>query len=891
MPLRRSWLCAALVSSCLVLTSCTALQDALSDQPTADDESAADESAAADAAPGQEAPVSGEVAAPRVSDAAPVAQRTPQIDLGTGTFLDPRPLSGAPAIVTDSGDIVLSFANAGVREVARVIMSEVLDLNYTIDPQVDGTITLQTSRPLPRSAVLPAFENVLQLVGAAVVQVDNLYKIVPAQEAARQTQRIRVGTRRVPQGSGFAIQIVPLEFVAAQEMQRILEPVVSQGSIVQVEPTRNLLTLAGPSREMETWLSLIDTFDVDWLAGMSFGLFPLDFADSQSVVRDLETIVGAAENAPLDGVLRFVPLERLNAVLVISPQPAYVARAERWIEQLDESTDQAGRRLFVYYIQNGSAAELAQVLGEIFQATASSDRLDRPSVAPTLQPAAVRAPAAATPRDGDGDSGSAQPQPVRTTPAAPASGGSTSLVFEGEQEVRIIADESNNALVVLATPSDFRMVEAALVKLDIPPLQVLIEATVAEIGLTEGLRYGVQWFFKEASSSFTLSEFETGAVDSIFPGFSYVLSATDIRVVLNALDEVTDVNVVSSPQLMVLDNRTARLQVGDQVPVVTQQAQSVTDEGTPLVNTVEQRDTGVILSVTPRVNAGGLVIMDIEQEISDVIETTTSGIDSPTIQTRKITSSIAVQSGETVALGGLIRDRNVKTKVGLPILHRIPILGALFGSTEDSVTRTELLVLLTPRVAGTQVEARAITEELRQRLRNLDTLIDRVTGGRPGPEPTRLFPNRQSSAAPVEKIEQPADQAAGQLAVAPAVVIEPLPAPSAPPPSARQAIAPEEPAPTPAPIHVEPPPTTDDSAWRVQLISVTSQESAEAVWTQMQQTNQDLLEDLTLHVQHAELPKGAYYRVQAGPLADRTSAAGLCESLKSRNQDCLIVAP
>jgi general secretion pathway protein D len=869
------------------------LQDALVEQPTVDDEIAEDTAAAAATqASAQDTPASGEVVVPRVSDAAPVAQRTPQIDLGTGTFINQRPLSSTPATVTDNGDIVLSFANAGVRDVARVIMSEVLDLNYTIDPQVDGTITLQTSRPLPRSAVLPAFENVLQLIGAAVVRVDNLYKIVPAQEATRQTQSIRIGADRLPRGSEFAIQIVPLEFVAAREMQRILEPVVSQGSIVQVDPTRNLLMLAGPSREMQTWLSLIDTFDVDWLQGMSFALFPLDFANAQSVVGDLETIVGTAENAPLDGVLRFVPLERLNAVLVISPQPAYIARAEKWIQQLDESTDQAGRRLFVYYIQNGSAADLAQVLGEIFQARSIRERADRPAVAPTLRPVVVRSPDSGAPGGASGDNGSQQPRPAATTVAASAADASTSLVFEGEQEVRIIADEANNALVVLATPSDFRMVEAALGKLDIPPLQVLIEATIAEIGLTDALRYGVQWFFKSGSNSFTLSEFADGGVSSVFPGFSYVLSAGDIRAVLNALDEVTDVNVVSSPQLMVLDNRTARLQVGDQVPIVTQQAQSVSDEGTPLVNTVEQRDTGVILSVTPRVNAGGLVIMDIEQEVSDVIETTTSGIDSPTIQTRKITSSIAVQSGETVALGGLIRDRNVKTKVGVPILHRIPILGALFGSTEETVTRAELLVLLTPRVAGTQAEARAITEELRDRLRNLDPLIERVTQGRPGPEPTRLFPNRQSSAAPPQNIDQQPNLGEPPLVAAAAAPPEKVPVPSSPPPVSSRELAANTPAPPRPPSVAEiQPAIADSAAWRVQLIAVKSQENAEAVWAKMRQTNQDLLEDLSLHVQQAELSKGTFYRVQAGPLADRTTAAGLCNSLKSRNQDCLIVAP
>ena len=850
MPLRRIWPQVALVSLCLTLTACATLQEALDELPAGGNASVA--VPAADT-PAQEPPAPAQAEAPRQN--IPAEKRTPQIDLGTGTFINRQANSSAPVTVTNGGDIVLSFAGASVRDVARVVMSEVLGLNYAVDPQVDGTVTLQTSRPLPRSAVLPAFENVLQLIGAAIVPVDNLYKIVPVAEAPRQAQRVRVGAQRLPRGSEYAIQIVPLEFVAAREMQRILEPMVTQGSIVRVDAARNLLVLAGPGREMRTWLSLIDTFDVDWLAGMSFGLFPLEFADAASVIGDLENIVGAANDAPLEGALRFVPLERLNAVLVISAQPAYIARAEKWIRKLDESTDQAGRRLFVYYIQNGNAADLAQVLGDIFQATKARERPGQPSVAPNLRPVVVRAPAPQDP-DSPPQANAAQQQQASAVAAQAASaGGGASLVFEGEQEVRIIADEANNALVVLATPSDFRMVETALTKLDIPPLQVLIEATIAEVTLTDSLSYGVQWFFKNGVSTFNLSSGSSDTLSSTFPGFSYVLGVTDLRVVLDALDEVTDVKVVSSPQLMVLDNRTARLQVGDQVPIVTQQAQSVTQEDTPLVNSVDQKDTGVILSVTPRVNAGGLVIMDVEQEVSDVVSTTSSGIDSPTIQTRKIASSIAVQSGETVALGGLIKEKVTDTKTGIPILHKIPILGALFGNTSETTTRTELLILLTPRVAGSQSDARAVTDELRRRMRNLDPVFNKVIDLRPMP----------AAAAPQPTTGQQTSQMAA-AATAPAQ----MPAPSA--------------------AKIEPV-AVSGAGWRIQLVALGSQGEAEAMWTTLQQTHQDLLGGLTPQVDRAELSNGTFYRVQAGPLPDPAAAAELCGALKSRGQDCLLVAP
>jgi len=303
------------------------------------------------------------------------------------------------------------------------------------------------------------------------------------------------------------------------------------------------------------------------------------------------------------------------------------------------------------------------------------------------------------------------------------------------------------------------------------------------------------------------------------------------------------------------------LQVGDQVPVVTQQAQSVTQENTPLVNSIEQKDTGVILSVTPRVNAGGLVIMDIEQEVSDVIATTSSGIDSPTIQTRKISSSIAVQSGETVALGGMIKEKATNTETGLPFLHKLPIIGALFGTTSVTTVRTELLILLTPRVVGTQGEARAVTDELRRRMRNLNPMFNKVIGLRPPPP--------AAAAANIGQGTKP------QAAPAPAV-------------SATAKSPARMPAPSAAKIE---PVAVSGAPWRIQLIALGSRKEAEETWTILRQAHLDLLGALTLHVQRTELPNGTFYRVQAGPLATPATAAELCGALKERNQDCLLVAP
>jgi len=270
------------------------------------------------------------------------------------------------------------------------------------------------------------------------------------------------------------------------------------------------------------------------------------------------------------------------------------------------------------------------------------------------------------------------------------------------------------------------MIEATLKRLDITPLQVLIEVTIAEVGLTDELSYGLQWFFQSGDSSIAFSTFSDGVVGSVFPGFSYFFSGTDARVALNALTEITDVRVISSPQLMVLDNQTARLQVGDEVPIATQSATSTDDSDARIVNEIQFRDTGVILEVTPRVNASGLIVLDVLQEVSDVIATTTSDIDSPTIQQRVIQTTVAVQSGDTIALGGLIRDREEDSISGIPLLSSIPVLGHLFKKTEKIVRRVELLVLITPRIVRNRREALEVTDELRRRLSTLGPLVKRI---------------------------------------------------------------------------------------------------------------------------------------------------------------------
>lgn len=638
--------------------------------------------------------------------------------------------------VIDGGDVTLNFVNADIKEVVNALLGETLGLNFTIDPKVQGAITLRTARPIRRSAVIGVLEDALAFSGAALVQSNGIYEILPIQEAGATPGIMGVSGAPVRMERGFGLHIIPLRYASASSLRGTLESFTPPGRTLRVDEARNLILFVGTGSEAQDITDLVATFDVDWMAGMSFGLFPLRIADPETVTKELDVVFSQGAESPARGMIRFVPVDRLNAILVVTRQDRYLSAANQWISRLDrgEATDK--RQLYVYYIQNGRAAELASVLGKVFE-TAGSEQPVQPtlaSLAPGLAPAQLAnstgmstgfgtpsptaAPAPSAPSGAAASSGSAAGGSAPGVTEEAASLGTPPAIANGSQTgIRIVADERNNALVIYATPKEYEITDAALKKLDIVPLQVMIEATIAEVTLNDTLQYGLQWFFNTGDSSFTFSDLDTGAVASVFPGFSYVFAGNNVRVVLNALKQITDVRVISSPHLLVLDNEPAQLQVGDQVPIVVRNAVSVTDPEAPVVNEVEYRDTGVILNITPRVNTSGLVVLDIVQEVSDVATTTTSGIDSPTIQRRRISSTVAIDSGETVALGGLIRDSKSNGVTGLPVLSDIPILGNLFKMTTDTVKRTELLVLLTPRVVRSRNDARAVTEELQQRLR------------------------------------------------------------------------------------------------------------------------------------------------------------------------------
>jgi general secretion pathway protein D len=650
-------------------------------------------------------------------------------------------LVGAPIVQLSSHsdneaeDVMLNLVGATIPQAAKSVLNDILELDYSVDARVVGSITLQTPKPISRRQLLTLFEANLRDNAAAIVRNGNGYRIVPLADASRSTAALR-SSPGSPDSVGTRPELVVLRYVSAQNIREVLEPMIPQGMLVKVDDQRNALILSGTAREIASIRETISVFDVDWMKGMSFALIPVKSSSPASIVRDLDQIF-QSKSGPLKGLVKFVPNDRLRSVLVISSRSKYLAEASRWIKKIDVLAQSGEDSLHVYHVQNRNASELAKILDSVVGSGNAPTQSAQNTIAPKLD--AVVGVAAVI-------GGAAEVTKGPETPAGGIDSSSTESIADSgivqprASRMKIVADDANNALLVYCSDTQFERIKRVLSEVDSVPNQVLLEAVIAEVSLTDDMKFGVRWFLGQSGGSGGggFSDAENGATVPVFPGFSYFLKSNDISFSLNALTSVTNVRVLSAPSLMVLDNKTATLQVGDQVPIVTQSSQAVTAAGAPVVTNVQLKDTGLILKVTPRVNDSGLVTLDITQEVSSVVKTTTSGIDSPTIQQRKMTTSVVIQDSEALALGGLIQEKENTGVSKIPVLGDIPILRTAFRHKANAISRTELVIFIRPRVIRDLNEARRVTEEFR---RELSVEAPRVRKGEPipGEELVRIF--------------------------------------------------------------------------------------------------------------------------------------------------------
>ncbi len=693
--------------------------------------------------------VKGATALPPPASAATPAAAAPDdghvrttIVAGSDSFSASGQTPTAPAYTPRSGPISLNFPAVDVQAFAKAVLGDILGLSYAVDPSVHGVVTLITPRPVAKSDVLALTEDALKTSGLALEPRGGVYTIVPLEQAKGQAPAVG------PEQPGFGNETLTLKYANPEELKKLIDPIVP-GVITATDPTTGHMVLSGASGQRRSVRELVEQFDMDWLKGMSFALYVPKNTDARLIAPELDKLINAS-GAPTAGLVRLVAMDRLNGIVAIAPRAQYLEDVRKWVEVLDREGASNERRLYVYRVQNGRATDLANVLISAFGGTPASSNtsaqrksgfgggsgsgsgngglsmggggsgLNAGSGSGSGFGSASPSPSIASLVSG-GSSGSGQTLPGQApTPVSPNGrpGAGDSLV--------ITADEANNAVVAYATLREYALIEDALRKLDITPLQVVVEASISEVTLNDTLQYGTQWFFQTHGNQYALTQSTTSPSPiQNLPGLAYTIfnNSNGIAATINALSQVTHVDVLSAPNLLVLNNQTASLEVGEQVPISTGSAISTETSSAPIVNSVDYRDTGVIMQITPRVNSSGLVLLDISQEVSQVDNTSMASaanpIDSPVISERKISSSIAVQDGQTIALGGLISDDISKTRSGVPILSAIPLLGALVGNRDNTRQRTELLVLLTPHVIRNPEDASAITDELKQKIRSV----------------------------------------------------------------------------------------------------------------------------------------------------------------------------
>lgn len=735
--------------------------------------------------PAQPTPVAASVTAPApvradksqaptaaTAEAKPGAE--PRIIRGSGQVIAPPkamlPLSGAP--------VSFRFEEAPVAEVVRTVMGDILKADYVMHPPLQGTVTLATRNPIAPDQAVFLLESALQANGLALVRdARGTYHAGRAdalRNIAGSIRQFSGSTPSIPPGYGAVI--LPLQYIGAGEMASILRPMVPPDAIVRVDTVRNLLVMMGTRTQAEGWMELVNTFDVDLLKGMSVGVFPLKHASVKEVEAALRLVssgggtpaslpgvVGGAsggaasaaaaaagsaalgESNPLFGALRVMPIDRINSILVVTPRAAYLEEARRWIERLDQPSDSGSEpQLFIYQVQNGNARHLAGVLSGLFGGAFATTPTANNGIAPGLGSTTGSSfgqtgmnnafgsagnslgnsrtgLAAALTSSGSGSSGinslnsRTNTQSGANQPAAAATLGS----------IRVVADDLNNSVLVWGTRAEFNKIEATLKRLDLPLTQVLIEASIIEVTLDDSLKYGLQWAFSgDAQSGYSGAGNVGGALSTaLTSGFSYALSnsAGKLKATLNALATKSLVKMISNPSLMVLDNHTATITVGDQVPVSTSTIQSDTSNTT--TSTIQYKDTGVNLAVTPSVNSGNVVAMQIDQTVTDVGAVEEQANGQRRFLQRQISSKVAVRSGESIVLGGLIKDNQSNGKSGVPLLQDLPVIGNLFAQNNSTGVRTELLVVITPRVVRSDIDIREVSDDLRDRLKGLRAIV------------------------------------------------------------------------------------------------------------------------------------------------------------------------
>gem|GEM_PF-50055 len=745
----------------------------------------------------------------------------PENHYGTGVFINPPSQARSGAGTNAGGTITFNFDNQPVQAAVKAILGDVLHANYSISPNVKGTVTFATSQPVTEAEVLPILQMLLSWTGNALVQQNGGYLVVPVEQAA--PGNLVPGLGAVAPGTGYAAQLFPLHYVSAEAMQKLLKPFADPRAFLLVDPVRNLLVMGGTPDELANYQRIVRTFDVDWLRGMSVAVIPLQHVQAEDLVNQLQTLFSeqAGGSAPatsntsgnamnmvaprsenLSGMVRLIPLKQSNSLVVITPQPSYLDEVRRLVTTIDNGAGNASG-LYVYNVLNVKASDLAKHLNELFGNSTGNQQNSAGAVAPGFSPLEQSTPGSLGSQQGFGSfspdggnfsgglggngsddlgggsfgagmvSGATQTRRQQTA-------GQGAFAFTTSEGVRIAAVNENNQLLIRATPGQWEKLLPVIERLDEKPLQVQIETKVMEVTLTGEFQFGVQYYlggligtqpgsppntnesYHRHQGAVGLGGVQYNASDALF----YSFAGNKLQFAISAMESSGDAKVLSAPSTVVLNNQETTFKVGEKIPVVQTYLVPGVGTGSTADNfnagQVQYIDTGVLLDVVPRVSPGGLVYMDIQQVVSK--PTTQDKFGNYTITNRALSTEVAVQSGQTVLLGGLIQQTDTTQDNGVPFLNRIPVLGRLFGTTDRNRSRTELIVLITPRIIRNPEDARRITDEYQTQFESLKPILPASPAADSG---SQNPPPPQVPAQPLPAPETPAPATAPSPAGAP----------------------------------------------------------------------------------------------------------------------------
>ena len=805
----------------------------------------------------------------------------PERQYGTGVFINAAAAKGKSGGAANAGgDITFNFDNQPVQAVVKAILGDVLHANYSIAPSVKGTVTFATSQPITREEVLPILQMLLSWTGNAVIRQGAGYMVVPTEQAA--PGNLVPGLGAVSPGAGYAARLFPLHYVSASAMRKLLKPFADSKAFLLVDPLRNILVMGGTPDELSNYQRIVRTFDVDWLRGMSVAVIPLQHVQAAELVGQLDSLfteqAGGSDqdaNKPvavpgsnvtvtfdnpgtagsLSSMVRLIPLKHSNSLVVITSQPSYIDEVRRLVTTIDNGAGNSSG-LYVYNVLNVKASDLARHLNELFgNGSTGNDQNQAGAVAPGFSPLEQTGQGRLGAQSGFGSFAQDSTYGGSDTGSGSGSdtfGGGSSMVFGSTQNrrqqqasqnsvafttaegVRIAAVNENNQLLIRAKPSEWQKLLPVIQRLDEKPLQVQIETKVLEVNLTGEFRFGVQYYlggligsqsgvppgtnplYSQWQGAAGLGGVQYSTSDALF----YSFASKNLQVALRALETSGDAKILSAPSTVVLNNQETTFKVGDKIPIVqTYLVPGVGSGPTTAYNAgqVQYIDTGVLLDVVPRVSPGGLVYLDVQQVVSKPSATTDKN-GNYTISNRALSTEVAVQSGQTVLLGGLIQQTDSVQDNGIPFLNRIPVFGRLFGTTDRNRARTELIVLITPRIIRNPEDARRNTDEYESQFESLRPILPASS--------TRSAPVPAAVATPAETTP---------VQDAPAVI----------PPG----------------------------GWAVQVASFTNQTDAQALRTRLQQLG------YAGYVQEVTSTTGTLWRVCAGPVVNRQAAERLRDGI------------